>query len=485
MTNATLVRGELVVGLVTLSLAVCAAVSPALACVVGTGTPASCTEGLLDTCLSGGGTVTFDCGSAPKTIALSTTKAIGTDTTIDGGGAVTLQNSGSASFAVNSSAHFTAENLTLSGSGDGIDSAGGPVTATNCTFTGSGTDISGESVTATGCAFAYSITGISADSVTATNCTFAGAGLSTGISVGTAVTAAGCTFAGNGTDISAGKTVTATNCTFTGNDGISAGGPVTATDCTFTGMQFGISDGTVIATNCSFTGYSTAISASTVTATGCTFNGNVDGISAGPVTASNCTFTGNSGVAISAGPITATNCTFTSNGTGVDGSGAITNTILANNVVDTNCVGSFTDGGHNIDDRASCGFAGVGCANTSGTSFCNTDPKLDPAGLKNNGGPTQTIALCTAPGTPALCTAKSPAIDAGSNTACTDAPVSSVDQRGLPRFPTGDPVCDIGAFEVQPRTSGPAAPALSPAGLIALAIALGALGGGLLRWRAE
>jgi len=61
--------------------------------VVGTGTAASCTDAALDAALApGGGLVTFDCGSAPATIDIST--GTGTkytnDATIDGGGLITI-----------------------------------------------------------------------------------------------------------------------------------------------------------------------------------------------------------------------------------------------------------------------------------------------------------------------------------------------------------------------------------------------------------
>lgn len=77
-------------------------------------------------------------------------------------------------------------------------------------------------------------------------------------------------------------------------------------------------------------------------------------------------------------------------------------------------------------------------ANISGTTNHNktVNPLLDTAGLQNNGGPTQTIAL----------QANSPAIDAGSCTAGND-------QRGVARpvdffaFPNPGNGCDIGAYE--------------------------------------
>jgi hypothetical protein len=62
----------------------------------------------------------------------------------------------------------------------------------------------------------------------------------------------------------------------------------------------------------------------------------------------------------------------------------------------------------------------------------------------NNGGPTETIALCTGMNTPSMgCTDQSPAIDMGDN-ACGAAP-NNIDQRGYVR-PVGA-MCDIGAFE--------------------------------------
>src|SRR3569623_488270 len=64
--------------------------------VVGDGTAASCTEAALGTALAAGGTITFSCGSAPVTIAITQTLAARTDvdTTLDGGGLVTLDGGG-------------------------------------------------------------------------------------------------------------------------------------------------------------------------------------------------------------------------------------------------------------------------------------------------------------------------------------------------------------------------------------------------------
>jgi hypothetical protein len=107
-----------------------------------------------------------------------------------------------------------------------------------------------------------------------------------------------------------------------------------------------------------------------------------------------------------------------------------------------NCGGVFSDAGYNISDDASCAFTATGSKN-------DTNPKLSPFGLANNGGPTQTIAL----------TAYSPAIDAIPHAACVDAsgdPVT-MDQRGFPRPDREDGPygpCDIGAYEFQAPLHG-------------------------------
>jgi hypothetical protein len=64
---------------------------------VGTGTAASCTEALLSAALTKGGVVTFDCGAAAATIAVTATIELPTtlDTVVDGGNLVTIDGGGS------------------------------------------------------------------------------------------------------------------------------------------------------------------------------------------------------------------------------------------------------------------------------------------------------------------------------------------------------------------------------------------------------
>lgn len=100
-----------------------------------------------------------------------------------------------------------------------------------------------------------------------------------------------------------------------------------------------------------------------------------------------------------------------------------------------NCIGTISDLGYNISDDSSCGFG-------ASTSLNNTDPRLDPSGPQQNGGPTETVAL----------RAGSPAIDTIPIPDCTDQggnPLTT-DQRGFSRPDAGEAFCDIGAYEFQP-----------------------------------
>jgi LPXTG-site transpeptidase (sortase) family protein len=108
--------------------------------VVGTGTPASCTEAAFDAALAGGGAVTFNCGGAAHTINITTTKTISADTTIDGGGLITLDaGGGRRHFVVNAGVSLGLSNLTIqngsqTGGGGAIDNSGN-LTINTVTFT--------------------------------------------------------------------------------------------------------------------------------------------------------------------------------------------------------------------------------------------------------------------------------------------------------------------------------------------------------------
>ncbi len=117
-----------------------------------------------------------------------------------------------------------------------------------------------------------------------------------------------------------------------------------------------------------------------------------------------------------------------------DGTLTAQNSLVAGQTGGPECYGftASSDGGYNLEDGTSCGFS------TANNSLSNTDPLLDPAGLEDNGGPTQTIALLPS----------SPAIDVIPSAVNGCGTTITTDQRGVSR-PQGSG-CDIGAFELVP-----------------------------------
>ncbi len=168
----------------------------------------------------------------------------------------------------------------------------------------------------------------------------------------------------------------------------------------------------------------------------------------GTLTLTNSTVSGNTadefggGLRNTGGTLTLTNSTVSGNtvndvfsgfAAGIlnDGGGTLrlTNTIVARNTATTNpdASATFNSQGNNFfgDTTGATGFVA--------SDLLNMDPLLGP--LQNNGGPTNTHALL--PG--------SPAVDAGTNSACL-----LTDQRGEVRQDgdaNGTVICDIGAFE--------------------------------------
>lgn len=207
-------------------------------------------------------------------------------------------------------------------------------------------------------------------------------------------------------------------------------------------------------TNCTFVENSAAMygggmynEAASPEVTNCTFMNNSAGADAGGMLNAdaadpkviNTTFTGNTAAGHGGGMLnayctpTVTNCTFTGNTSGSSG-GAMYNasasTVIVNSI--------FWNNGTEIDDDSGAtptvsysviqgGYGGAGSNNTDG------DPVLDPAGVKNNGGPVMTVAIQKS----------GSAYDAGT---ATNAPLT--DARGIarPQFEG----YDIGAFEISP-----------------------------------
>jgi hypothetical protein len=236
------------------------------------------------------------------------------------------------------------------------------------------------------------------------------------------------TVSGNGSAIGGGifnnGTLTLTNSTVSGNSsqaggGIANSGTLTLTNSTVSGNGSGsgggiLNSGTLTVTN------STISANSVYNGGGGVFNGGI-----GTMTLTNSTISGNSS------PVS---------GGGIFNAGTLTakNSIVANSPVGGDCyidpLSTTASLGHNLADDATCSFVGTGDLNS-------TLAGLDPSGLQNNGGPTNTIALLA--GSPAINAVLTSPINyctaAGGTTAI------ATDQRGFMR-PAGT-ACDIGAFE--------------------------------------
>ncbi len=273
--------------------------------------------------------------------------------------------------------------------------------------------------------------------------------------------------ASNGGGVSNQGVLSVSNCTFSNNSsasnlpggGIFSSGALTVTNSTFSGntatnsLGGGIfCSGALTVTNSTFTGNSATFG-------GGIWHGASDlGVPNGATaTIANSTLVGNTsgqGGAIfaNADALALTNLTLSGNNSpdngsifNFDGTIALANSILANGSSGGNCyqdsagttvAGGVTDGGGNISDDTSCGF-GSPTGATGQTLGDNVDSLLDPNGLQNNGGPTQTIGLQST----------SPAIDA---IPAGSANCPGADQRGAPRPDSEDGsggACDIGAFE--------------------------------------
>lgn len=213
------------------------------------------------------------------------------------------------------------------------------------------------------------------------------------------------------------------------------GGEVTITNCTFCGNEATGSGGGI------------SNKKGEVTISHCTFYGNSAQhggglLNEGRVSITNCTFCGNEARAWGGGlynnfggDATLSHCTFAHNTATIGGGWAtgfppirVSATIVANNLAKfrwNNSEGAISHLGFNLE-------GGAGGFSSMPTDQQTTDSILDPAGLQNHGGPTQTLSL----------QAGGPARGAVTDTMlCPD-----TDQRGWLR-PEGLTCCDIGAYQ--------------------------------------
>lgn len=406
-----------------------------------------------------GDTITFNL-PYPATITLASTLPITTNLTISGPGATELAISGgnavqvfNISGAINVSiSDVTIENGTTLNYGGGIENNAATLKLVNDVFSGS-----------------------TAGTVDSANYPVGGGAALANTNNGTAVIT-GCTFSGNeavqgGAISNPSGTVTISSSSVTHNSASSYGGGV-LNKGTMT-----IIDSTISANSNAYPGGG-AYNFGTMTISSSTVSGNSAGGDGGGVanngtlTVVNSTFFGNNanngpGGGLSngdnaGGTAEVSFTTFAGNQTGssaysggaiasLAGNIVLRSTVLANSYTypqptpNANCYvglssyavppGTISSVGYNLSDDSSCaGFL------TATGDLNSTSAGLDPNGLQNNGGPTQTVALLSS----------SPAINVIPVSACTDSNGNAVikDQRSITR-PQGTG-CDVGAFEVVP-----------------------------------
>jgi hypothetical protein len=443
--------------------------------VVGTGTPASCTEQAFAAAVAAGGIVTFDCGAAPATVTVTAEVPVSKDTTIDGGKLVTLSGGKSTRILHIKSAWnvatplLTVQNLTFtdghtsdvmntkstSQGGGAIFEDGGSLTVIDCTFTNNQCASTGQDVSG------GAINGQGIGTLIVEGSVFSGNSGSNGGAIGTQdenVTVVNSTFAGNsatGTDGNPGNggnggamsydgaKVSWTMCgdTFSKNHANAAGGavfrvayndePVNIDRSTFDGNSVDAMTGNAGGL---YLEYATiTMTATTISNNSAHFGGGIwighDAIAK----LSNDTIAGNSatmgGGVWFAGGITGTLLNVTvANNAGNGMAGGDTGVMLQNTLVAGNTKGSL-EGEVSCDHTHGGGGANIEFPGDSSSPCTSSVVVADPqlGALGDNGGVTQTM----------LPAAASPA--AGKGTGC-----PSEDQRGKPR----KSACTLGAVEL-------------------------------------
>jgi len=297
------------------------------------------------------------------------------------------------------------------------------------------------------------------------------------INSGKTVTVSGLTIAkgnlaalGSGGGIFNQGRLTLNNCTVSGNSAFSAGGIASVADASASTVTLTINNSTISG---NFSGGHESMASSgasnfgtgsghtevvtieyLVTSGGAVNNSCLGSGHTATLTINNSTISGNtiSGAGVGGGignTCSDSTCTLMINNSTISGNSAggissngtamIGGSIIARNSADDgpDVSGPFTSLGYNLIGKndGSTGFTNGVNHDQVGSSAAPLDPKfeLDPNGkplLKDNGGPTKTIALLLG----------SPAINAGNNTGAPDK-----DQRGIARPQQG--TVDIGAFE--------------------------------------
>lgn len=347
---------------------------------------------------------------------------------------------------------LTVTNCTLSGNSAAL---GGGIYNDN---TGASAAVSNSTLSSNSAGLGAGIYNVSGGSVAVSKSTLSSNSATT-VSLGSS------TYCGDGGGIvnGSGATLTVTSSTLSSNSatsscagipsaagGIDNGGTLIVTDSTLSGNSADFAGGIA-------NGGTLSVTTSTLSGNFTNFleGGGIENFKNGAVTVTNSTLSGNfgndGGGIENDGTLTVTSSTFSGNragnfintGGGIsnekDGTVTLKNTILAGSSSSSssgNCyspVGTITSQDHNISDDTTCDTFLLGSHDLP-----NTPAGLDTSGLKDNGGPTKTIAL--QPTSPAV-NAINPLSDCSVST----------DQRGVSR-PQGT-YCDIGAFELPPNFS--------------------------------
>jgi predicted outer membrane repeat protein len=415
---------------------------------IGSGAVIGCTEAALNAALAAGGEITFNCGTSPATIPITSEKQIGKATTIDGGGLVTLSGQNARRiFKTANNISFTVKNLTLA---DGLTAGqGGAIevgfwnsfTATNVVFRNNRSTSDGQACDGGGAIYIDGGRGAQdggPDQAVLRGNTYTS---------NTTNNHGGAIFAGS----YSGDSVLIDQSTFDGNRVTKAA----SLDSSGTGgavwYGFGASGVTnygLIVTN------STFVNNSADTQGGGLWTD-------GPATLTNVTFSGNQAVnpaslapddwrrgnggALSLccdAPVVITSATFAGNHARFNGGAivgktiTIKDTLFANNTsanpwnIMQHCTDALTDAGNTMQYPPRNPSPNFSNETNCSATIRIADPKLGT--LADNGGPTRTIALL----------AGSPARNAGAGCPATD-------QRGVAR-PQGS-ACDVGAYEAVER----------------------------------
>jgi hypothetical protein len=364
---------------------------------------------------------------------------IGSNTADEGGGLFNYQSgAGSATLTITSSTFSgnTANGgATYYADGGGIYNLAGTVTLQNSTLSGNSANGSTGGIADGGALYNNSGT------VTVQNSTLTGntaTGNATGFADGGAIDNSGI--------------LTVQNSTFTANAANGAGSNYGGGICNCGGgmltIMSSIFAGNMVVSSASAAEGGGIFNAGTVTIQNTTLFGNMVSAGGGGGAVGGGLFNGNTATLVNSTVTGNSASGATPDGGGIFNSGAVYlgNTIVAGNTANTPDVyGPVYSMGHNLVGNTTGVTGGLVASDLQ-----NVPSGLDPTGLQNNGGPTQTVALL----------AGSQAIDAGDNTIATGAGLTT-DQRGFNRIVNG--TVDIGAFEFQPAATVTLTSSLNPA----------------------